>query len=210
MYYKDKDFESIDDYINEYNYDYDDSNMGMSFYDFEFTSIPNELQERAEELYISEQSMSDMYDSFIVYEKLCKLNNNQIPMLNGDWAFEKSGTYKGIITECERSKKSQFDYIIKVLINAKEVKYIKFTHSNLNIIYRSIRNLACKDDDYFNTDNLIGKIVVLDVKNKKFHGNRVFSNITRFEIMSDKDEAIIIEMIKTMLKYYDESESNDY
>lgn len=204
MYYNEsKNYESINDYINEEDFEEEYIN-GLSFDDFDFSSIPAKMQDRAEELYVSEQSMNDLYDAFVTYENLCQLNSNQIPMLNGEWAFEKSGTYKGIITECERSKKSQFDYILKILINSKDIKYIKFTHSKTSCIYKNIRDLACKDDDYFDTNNLIGRVVIMDIRNKQFHGNNVFSNVDRFEVIGDKDEELLIEMIKTMIKYYDE------
>ena len=191
MMYNDRNYDSINDYINEDGYEEDECFDGLSFDDFEFVSIPAKMQDRAEELYVSEQSMNDLYDAFVTYENLCKMNSNQIPMLNGEWAFSKSGVYKGIITECERSKKSQFDFILKILINSKDVKYIKFTHSNMNCIYKSIRDLACKDDEYFDTSYLIGRVVVLDIHNKRFHGNGVFSNVNRFEILSDEEEEML-------------------
>ena len=204
MYYNEgKKYESINDYIDGDDYEDEEFTKGLSFDDFDFNSIPSKMMDRAEELYISEQSMNDMYDAFVTYESLCRMNPNQIPMLNGEWSFPNSGVYKGIITECERSKKSQFDFILKILINSKDIKYIKFTHSNMNCIYKSIRDLACKDDEYFDTSYLIGRVVVLDIQNKRFHGNGVFSNVNCFEILNDKEEEILIEMIKIMLKYYD-------
>lgn len=205
MYYNEnKKYESINDYINDTDELYDEyENEGLTFDEFDFSSIPAKHQKRAEELYVSEQSMNDLYDAFVTYENLCKLNANQLPMLNGEWAFPTSGIYKGIITECERSKKSQFDYILKILINSKDVKYIKFTHTNMNCIYKSIRDLACKDAEYFDTSNLIGRVVFLDIQNRRFHGNGLFSNVNSFEILNEEEEETLIEMIKIMLKYYD-------
>lgn len=203
FYNNNKNYDSINDFINEEAFEDDEYINGLSFDDFDFNSIPAKMQDRAEELYISETSMNDLYDAFVTYENLCQLNNNQIPLLNGEWAFPNSGMYKGVITECERSKKSQFDFILKILINGKDVKYIKITHSNMNCIYKSIRDLAYKDDEYFDTNSLIGRVVFIEVRNKKFHGNKVFSNIDRFEILSDSEEEILIEMIKEMLQNYD-------
>ncbi len=207
--YNRNNYESINDYLNESNSAYDEDeyqNNGLSFDDFEFTSVTQEKLERAEQMYISEYSMNDMYDAYVTYEKLEKINDNEIPMIDGDWAFPESGTYKGIILECVRSQKSKFDYILKILINSTEVKYVKFNNISENIVYKSLREMIPKDTEYFDTSNILGRVAILEVKNKKFHGNKVFSNILSFEVLSDEDEEILIEMIKSMLEYYDNLE----
>lgn len=205
MYNERRNYQSVSDYINNEEYDEDEDGIqGESFDDFEFASIPENLQVRAYELYISEASMNDMYNAIVTYEDLAQLDKNHIPILNGDWPFPKSGTYKGVIIECERSKKNSFEFILKLLINGKDVKFIKFSPAKMSRVYRGICELIPQNENYFDVNTLIGCIAIVKIKNQRSYGGVVFSNVERFEILSETDEEIIFEMIKTMFEAYDE------
>ena len=203
--YKDyRKFQSVSGYINDDECDEDEDYIqGESFDDFEFNSIPKNLQARAEELYVSEASMNDMYDAFVTYEKLGRLNGNHIPILNGDWAFPESGTYKGIIIECVRSRKNSYEFILKFLINEKDIRYIKFSPSKMSRVYRSICDLISNDNLYFDTNSLIGRVAIVEIRNQRGYNGVIYSYVDRFEVLSETDEELIIEMLKTMIKYYD-------
>lgn len=205
MYRDRRRYQSVSDYINDEEYDEDEEGIqGESFDDFEFTTIPQNLQDRAEELYMSEASMNNMYDAFVTYENLGRLDGNHIPVLNGDWAFPESGVYKGIILECERSRKNSYEFILKFLINEKDVRYIKFSPSKMSRVYRSICDLISNDNLYFDTNSLIGRVAIVEIRNQRGYNGVIYSNVDHFEVLSETDEELIIEMLKTMIKYYDE------
>ena len=65
--------------------------------------------------------------------------------------------------------------------------------------------MISKHDDYFDTTALIGRVAIATIRNQRSHSGFIFSNVDHFEVLSEIDEEIVIEMLKVMLKVYDEN-----
>ena len=70
-------------------------------------------------------------------------------------------------------------------------------------VYRSICDLISNDNLYFDTNSLIGRVAIVEIRNQRGYNGVIYSYVDRFEVLSETDEELIIEMLKTMIKYYD-------
>lgn len=117
-----------------------------------------------------------------------------------DWYFKNSGDYHAIILGCSKSKKAgSNDYIISLLIDEHQIRYIKFTPDYDSEVTESIlRELNYK---LKNIPYLHKKWVNIRINNVVTANQRVFSKVESIEFISDDSVRLYVKMFGLMSEF---------
>lgn len=171
---------------------------------YDFSELSNEEITRFPRLYISLDSCSDFYDALCTCDTIDNKNNNAILLFDEGWVFEKSGKYKGIITDLRVSRKSSTDYILDVLISKNQIRYMKFSPKWNDEIYYQMCQYFGSLFISIDREHLRGKIITFDVKNITSSSGNTFSKISNFTILDDVDFDLTLKIIDIMLEQVEE------
>ena len=178
---------------------------------YDFSILPVEQQELTCRLYGGWDFMNELYQACVAYEEFRKRIRQEQDFAYS-WGFPETGEYFGVILNCERSwKKDSVDYIMSVIVNYDEIKFIKFKMTYHDPVYKVIRNLIVHNPGkapYFN--GIYGRIIALEIENitesavRKY--NKPFSAVRKVEVLNDEEDNTVYAMFDLMLEQGNDNE----
>ena len=170
-------------------------------YDFFFFSLPEQIATK--NLYTSKDDMwkkGRMRRCAEYYLDNAYWDASVAAFFESDWCFKNSGDYHAIILGCSKSKKAgSNDYIISLLIDEHQIRYIKFTPDYDSEVTESIlRELNYK---LKNIPYLHKKWVNIRINNVVTANQRVFSKVESIEFISDDSVRLYVKMFGLMSEF---------
>lgn len=169
---------------------------------YDFSSLTKREQILSQQLYISEEILADFYLSNLTIDKIC---NEELDFdINFNWGFAYSGKYYGYILNCHKIKKLGCSpyYLIRLLISKTEAKFIKFTTSFSDPVYKEIRRVFgfhYPKTNPFDYSNLELLPVCFSIENITTSKGNPFSVIKNMHILDDEEITTIYKMTNLMI-----------
>ena len=168
---------------------------------YDFSTLTEEEQKCAQYIYTSEEAISNFYLAHMIFQSL--LEGNEIKPKR-KWGFPQSGYYYGYVLDCQLSDNSfHSEYILKVLVNDCEVRYIKFTKSFSDAVFIETKRFFQLTDSIFHPidmEIIKNYPVRLQIENIILNSGKTYSKVVDFWIMSEVETDVIHKMINLMFK----------
>lgn len=170
-----------------------------------FSELSIEKQELTCKLYCGWDEMWTLYDTYRAHCDM--LFQNVIFDMNEQWTFPESARYIGYIFSCEKSKKKgSMDYIMSILLNPGELRYIKFRPSLNDPMYIAIRKRFNPNPrNPIDLKDCVGNYITLDIENSNTKYGTAFSNLKSARIYSELEMETMFDMFELMLRQTEEN-----
>lgn len=176
---------------------------------YDFSSLSKDEQEASHYLYISEEDMSNFYAANCTMSSIIEKLELTLP-LQKRWGFPYSGLYSGFILDCKMTDCLLCnEYIMEILLDERNVRYIKFTKSMINSEYIHIYNaiketLNLRDTVFRSIDYGILKNmpVQIGIENIELDSGKIYSKVNHFMILNDYEYEIKLNIIELMFKRF--------
>ncbi|MCH5183007.1 MAG: hypothetical protein J1E00_02430 [Oscillospiraceae bacterium] len=167
---------------------------------YDFSSMTPEKQELTNQLYLGYDRISDLYDAYTTYDAIA--SGQAVQVLEERWGFPHSGEYAVCIFACERPRWSKNnEYILKLLVNDREIRLVKFKLSFFDPIYSEITTyFNARPGEAVDPRDIAGRLLYLKIENVLTQRGNAFSQIVNAMIPSQFEEEIIYEMIDLMIQ----------
>ena len=170
-------------------------------YDFSSLSLPEQIATK--NLYTSKEDMwkkGRLRRCADYYWYNAYWDNSAASLFERDWGFRESGDYHAIILECFKSKKIGVnEYILSLLVDEDQIRYIKFTpdfdSEVTETIFREL-NYNLK-----NTPHLCKRWVNIRINNIITSNQRAFSKVESIEFIPLKTVDLYIKMFGLMSEF---------
>lgn len=176
---------------------------------YDFRSLSKDEQEASQYLYISEEDMSNFYAAKCTMSSIIQNLELKLP-LRKRWGFPYSGCYSGFILDCRMTDSLLCnEYIMEILLDERNVVFIKFTKSLINSeyihIYNAIKDTLNLRDTIFRSIDygiLKNMPVQIGVENIELDSGKLYSKIIDFMILNDYEYEIKLNIIDLMFKRF--------
>lgn len=170
-------------------------------YDFSSLSLPEQIATK--NLYTSKDDMwkkGRMRRCAEYYLDNAYWDASAAAFFESDWCFKNSGDYHAIILGCSKSKKAgSNDYIISLLIDEHQIRYIKFTPDYDSEVTETIfRELNYNLE---NTPYLCKRWVNIRINNIITSNQKAFSKVESIEFIPRKTVDLYIKMFGLMSEF---------
>jgi len=176
---------------------------------YNFSSLSEDEQEASKYLYHSEEDMSNFYAATCTMTSIIENQELTLPLRKG-WGFPNSGIYSGFILDCKMTDSLLCnEYIMEILLDERNVRFIKFTKSLINSEYTHIYNaiketLNLRDTIFRSIDYGILKNmpIQIGIENIELDSGKIYSKVNHFMILSDYEYEIKLNLIRAMFKRF--------